>query len=111
MPDLTLASTTTDPVAPAAGAGTPASASQAMKAQLQLREAILSGDLPPSARLTEMAIVERLGMSRTPVRTALARLAEEGLLESSPGGGYSVRTFREQDVADAIELRLSLIHI
>ena len=105
MPDLTLASTTTDPVAPAAGAGTPASASQAMKAQLQLREAILSGDLPPSARLTEMAIVERLGMSRTPVRTALARLAEEGLLESLPGGGYSVRTFREQDVADAIELR------
>ncbi|MFY7858223.1 MAG: GntR family transcriptional regulator, partial [Limnohabitans sp.] len=48
------------------------------------------------------------GMSRTPIRAALMRLEQEGLLASLPGGGYAVRTFSERDVADAIELRGTL---
>lgn len=82
-----------------------ASGSQAVKAQLRLREMILAGELPGGARIAELALVERLGVSRTPIRSALMRLEQEGLLETLPNGGYAVRTFSERDVADAIELR------
>lgn len=79
--------------------------SQAVKAQLRLREMILAGELPGGARIAELTLVEKLGVSRTPIRAALMRLEQEGLLEALPGGGYAVRTFSERDVADAIELR------
>jgi GntR family transcriptional regulator of vanillate catabolism len=78
---------------------------QAVKAQLRLREMILAGELPGGARIAELTLVERLGVSRTPIRAALMRLEQEGLLEALPNGGYAVRTFSERDVADAIELR------
>jgi GntR family transcriptional regulator of vanillate catabolism len=80
-------------------------ASQAVKAQLRLREMILAGELPSGARITELAIVEKLGVSRTPIRAALMRLEQEGLLEALANGGYAVRTFSEREVAEAIELR------
>lgn len=89
------------PVPPAEEAG----GSQAVKAQLRLREMILAGELPGGARIAELALVERLGVSRTPIRAALMRLEQEGLLQALPNGGYAVRTFSERDVADAIELR------
>ena len=79
--------------------------SQSVKAQLKLREMILAGELPGGARIAELAIVERLGVSRTPIRAALMRLEQEGLLDALPNGGYAVRTFSERDVSDAIELR------
>jgi GntR family transcriptional regulator of vanillate catabolism len=79
--------------------------SQAVKAQLRLREMVLAGELPAGARIAELAIVEKLGVSRTPIRAALMRLEQEGLLEALPGGGYAVRTFSERDVSDAIEMR------
>ncbi|MGZ5848251.1 MAG: GntR family transcriptional regulator [Ramlibacter sp.] len=82
--------------------------SQAVKAQLRLRELILAGDLPGGSRIAELALVDRLGVSRTPIRAALMRLEQEGLLEALPGGGYAVRTFSERDVSDAIELRGTL---
>jgi GntR family transcriptional regulator, vanillate catabolism transcriptional regulator len=79
-----------------------------MRAQMQLRELILSGDLPGGVRIAELAIVEKLGMSRTPIRAALMRLEQEGLLEAMPSGGFAVKTFSESDTADAIELRGTL---
>lgn len=82
--------------------------SQAVKAQQRLRELILSGELAAGTRITEQALVERLGMSRTPIRAALIRLGQEGLLLALPHGGYAVRTFSEREVADAIELRGTL---
>ena len=82
-----------------------AGASQAVKAQLRLREMILAGELAAGSRIAELAIVERLGVSRTPIRAALMRLHQEGLLDALPNGGYAVRTFSERDVSDAIELR------
>lgn len=83
-------------------------ASQTVKAQLRLREMILAGELPGGARIAELAIVEKLGVSRTPIRAALMRLAQEGLLEGLVNGGYAVRTFSERDVSEAIELRGTL---
>lgn len=76
-----------------------------VRAQLQLREMILAGELPGGARIAELSIVEKLGVSRTPIRAALMRLEQEGLLESLPNGGFAVRTFSERDVSEAIELR------
>ena len=89
------------PLAPSDDSG----GSQAVRAQLRLREMILAGELAGGTRIAELAIVERLGVSRTPIRAALMRLEQEGLLEALPNGGYAVRTFSERDVADAIELR------
>ena len=65
---------------------------------------ILAGGLPGGARIAELTLVEKLGVSRTPIRAALMRLEQEGCCRL-PGGGYAVRTFSETDVADAIELR------
>ncbi len=82
--------------------------SQTVKAQLRLRELIVGGELKPGQRIAELALVERLGVSRTPVRAALVRLREEGLLEALPGGGFVVKDFGEDDIHDAIELRGTL---
>jgi GntR family transcriptional regulator of vanillate catabolism len=79
-----------------------------LKAQLRLREMILAGDLPGGARIAELSVVEKLGFSRTPIRAALMRLEQEGLLDALPNGGYAVKTFSERDVSEAIELRGTL---
>jgi GntR family transcriptional regulator of vanillate catabolism len=84
------------------------SGSQSVRAQRQLRELILAGELAPGSRIAEVTLVERIGVSRTPVRAALQRLEQEGLLQPLPGGGYAVRVFSEREVADAIELRGTL---
>jgi GntR family transcriptional regulator of vanillate catabolism len=82
-----------------------AATNQSVLAQQRLRELILAGELAPGLRLLEVTLAERLGVSRTPVRTALVRLEQEGLLDSLPAGGYRVRQFSEHDLRDAIELR------
>jgi GntR family transcriptional regulator of vanillate catabolism len=81
------------------------SATQAVRVQNRLRDMILAGALPAGERITEMALVERLGASRTPIRSALMRLEQEGLLTPYASGGYAIRQFSIADVADAIELR------
>jgi GntR family transcriptional regulator, vanillate catabolism transcriptional regulator len=82
-----------------------ADASQTVKAQLRLRELIVGGELVAGERVPELALVERLGVSRTPVRTALQKLQDEGLLDALPGGGYAVKAFTEAEIRDAIEIR------
>lgn len=82
--------------------------SQTVRAQLGLRELILGGELAAGARISELWVVERLGVSRTPVRAALMRLQEEGFLDPIPSGGYAVRSFTENDITDAIEVRGTL---
>ena len=79
--------------------------SQTMRALLRLRELLLSGEFEPGTRMSELPLVERLGVSRTPLRLALSELEHEGLLRVLPGGGYVVREFTRADIDDAIELR------
>src|SRR4029450_8388416 len=81
---------------------------QTMKAYAALRGLILDGQFPPGARLSEMAMVRRLGVSRTPARMAMVRLKEEGLVEPASSGGFSVRGFTELEVLPAIEIRATL---
>jgi GntR family transcriptional regulator of vanillate catabolism len=79
--------------------------SQTGRTVLNLREMLLRGDFQPGERLSELPLVARLGVSRTPIRLALDRLANEGLLEIWPTGGFVVRAFTLTDVYDAIEMR------
>ena len=85
-----------------------APASQTARTQLRLRELIVGGELRPGQRIAELTLVERLGASRTPVRMALVRLQEEGLLDALPNGGFVVKDFSEADIRDAIEVRGTL---
>ena len=79
--------------------------SQSLDALLKLRDLILNGGLAPGERVSELPMVERLGVSRTPVRLALVKLEHEGLLEALPSGGYMVKAFGYDEIVDAIELR------
>jgi len=66
--------------APLAGDGRSDSVSRTYQA---LRGLIISGQLPPGARIAERGVAGRLGLSRTPVRSALHRLQQEGFVASS----------------------------
>jgi GntR family transcriptional regulator of vanillate catabolism len=79
--------------------------SQTVRATLGLRELLFEGAFRPGERVAELVLVERLGVSRTPLRIALTTLEHEGLLETLPGGGFVVREFTRAEVDDAIELR------
>ena len=79
--------------------------SQTGRALLTLREMLLKGEFAPGERLSELALVARLNVSRTPIRLALDRLAHEGLLETAPSGGFIVCAFTLADIWDAIEMR------
>jgi len=84
------------------------SSPQTLRALLDLRELILGGGLKPGERVSELPLVERLGVSRTPLRAALVRLEQEGLLEALPTGGFAVRGFDERELYTAIEIRGTL---
>lgn len=79
--------------------------SQQLQALQKLRGLILAGEFTVGKRVSELAVVEKLGISRTPVRLALTLLEHEGFLRTLPRGGFIVRQFTIQDVHDAIEIR------
>lgn len=83
----------------------PTSKTHATRTVIELRKKILGGDLKGGTRLYEVPLSEELEISRTPLRDAMSRLAEEGLLERAKSGGFVVRQFSFVDVIDAIELR------
>jgi GntR family transcriptional regulator, vanillate catabolism transcriptional regulator len=85
-----------------------ADSSQTVAALLKLRELILSGDVKAGERMSELALVERLKVSRTPIRAALVHLEQEGLLQALPTGGFVVTAFNERDIHAAIEIRGTL---
>ncbi|WP_230532304.1 GntR family transcriptional regulator [Microvirga roseola] len=73
-----------------------------------LRERILSGEIRPGERLQQIPLSESLGVSRTPLREALAILTNEGLLIYEPNRGYTVRSFSLDDVLAAFDVRARL---
>ena len=75
---------------------------------LRLEEEILGGVYKKGDALTEIAISERLGVSRTPVRGALHSLAEEGLVEISPNRGAVVVGVTVDDLIDTYKIRVRL---
>jgi DNA-binding GntR family transcriptional regulator len=80
-------------------------ASLADKAYYALREMIVSLRLRPGAVINERALIEDLGIGRTPVREALRRLAQERLVEVYPRRGMFVTTVEIRDLATLCEVR------
>ncbi len=80
-------------------------ASQTARAFISVRELLLRGEFGRGERISELPLVARLGMSRTPIRMALERLAHIGLLDVGVTGGFTVREFSLIEVLDAIEVR------
>ena len=68
-----------------------------------LRQAILKGELKPGERLMEIALAEKLGVSRTPIREAMRKLEQEGLVTAEQGKGFYVNA---QDSEMLIEQHL-----
>ena len=73
-----------------------------------LEEEILSGKLKRGEALTEAALSQRLGVSRTPLRGALSRLSDEGLVELIPNRGAVVIGIGDEELRDIYEIRIRL---
>ena len=73
-----------------------------------IEEAIVSGELTPGSVLRQEQLSERFGVSRTPVREALRRLAALGLVSFEPNRGVRVRTLSHEDLREAFLVRAEL---
>ncbi|MBK9123517.1 MAG: GntR family transcriptional regulator [Chloroflexi bacterium] len=73
-----------------------------------VRREILLGRLAQNEQLNLSKLEQQLGVSRTPLKMALSRLEEEGLIEISPRRGTYVRAFSERDIRECYELRIAL---
>ena len=75
---------------------------------LALRSQILLGELKPGERLMEIALANKLGVSRTPIREAIRKLEHEGLVIMIPRRGAHVAEITRQELNDVLEIRKSL---
>ena len=73
----------------------------------KLREGIVSGEYPPGTHLVETALAETLGVSRTPIREALSRLQQDGLVERG-SRGLQVRQRSSAEILEIFEVRIVL---
>jgi DNA-binding GntR family transcriptional regulator len=78
------------------------------KAYARLREDILTGRLTAGTALSEVDLAEKLGVSRTPLRAALARLALEGLVDTTRGRTGVVSAVSAESITELFELREAL---
>jgi DNA-binding GntR family transcriptional regulator len=71
----------------------------------QIRQSIISGDIPPGARLIERELVSGTGVSRTVIREALRHLESEGLVKTMPNKGPVVRELTKEEARDLYAIR------
>jgi DNA-binding GntR family transcriptional regulator len=74
----------------------------------EIKSRILDLRYPRGKKLSETRIAAELGLGRSPIRSALARLKEEGWVAITPQSGTYVKELTEQDIAEVLELRLVL---
>jgi len=74
----------------------------------QMLESLMKGELPPEEILNEKTLVERFGVSKSPIREALIELCNEGVLRSIPRYGYQVVRLTDSDVENIRDWRLVL---
>ena len=75
---------------------------------LTLEESILMGEYARGEALTEMSLSKKLEVSRTPIRSALRRLSEDGLVEIVPNRGAIVVGVSDDDLVDTYKIRMKL---
>jgi DNA-binding GntR family transcriptional regulator len=73
-----------------------------------LKSDVLSGHFNPGERLTEEHLAKALGVSRTPVREALHRLASEGLIQPLESRGFCVASDSREEIEDLFDIRSAL---
>lgn len=73
-----------------------------------IRSSVMSGDLSPGAKVTEIALAEQIGLSRSTVRTAMQRLASEGLLVQHAYTGWEIASLTQEDAWELYTLRCGL---
>ncbi len=73
-----------------------------------LRQAIITGVIPPGSRLLQVELADRLGVSRIPLREALRTLHAEGLVLIEPNRGAVCRPLDPKDVSDLYAVRVVL---
>ena len=83
-------------------------ASLEAKVYSELQDAILTGKFEKGEALTELSLSEKLGVSRTPVRGALGRLSDDGLVELIPNRGAVVVGITKEDLIDIYKIRMRL---
>lgn len=71
----------------------------------RLRDALIDLTFQPGEPLREAALVERLGVSKTPIREALVRLERDGLVETAPYRGARARSYTADDLRELFEVR------
>lgn len=72
------------------------------RAAAEIRSAIVRGDLEPGTAIKDIELAQKLGLSRTPVREALATLTDEGLVETKPHAYTRVTALEAEPVRDAL---------
>lgn len=77
-------------------------------ATAEIRQLILSGALPPGARLDQVELAKRLDVSRHPIRQAIERLAERGFVAISPHRSAVVAEISSEDMEDLYVVRKAL---
>ena len=87
-------------------AGRTTTSSQGEVAYAALRHRLIQGELEPGQRMTESQLASEIGVGKTPVREALTRLVQEGLVRSLRGHGYEVTPITLGDVQDLFNFRL-----
>ena len=70
-----------------------------------LKASIIKGDLKPGEKLLERKIAEQLGVSRTPVREAIQKIAAEGFVKMEPNLGIVVHEFSFKDLKEVLQIR------
>ena len=73
-----------------------------------IRQALTDLTLPPGTSISENWLVSQLGISKTPIRHALTRLEQEGLVETVPFKGTFASPARDEDARDLLEVRTVL---
>jgi DNA-binding GntR family transcriptional regulator len=73
-----------------------------------IRDRILSGEIPPSVAIRQDSLAAELQISKIPLREALARLEQDGLLVSHPNRGFFVRSLSTREAEEVFALRLKI---
>ncbi|MCI8690058.1 MAG: GntR family transcriptional regulator [Oscillibacter sp.] len=79
-----------------------------IQAYERLKSMIIQGDFQPSLIYSETKVSQTLGISRTPVRDAIQRLAQEGYLDVLPSKGFCLHKMTEQDLLETYQIRCAL---
>lgn len=82
--------------------------SMAVHAYVAIKKRIIDSRYVPGERLSEAQLAKELGLGRSPIRTALARLKSDGWIAISPQSGTYVKSLTDREIAEIIDLRLLL---